>query len=96
MNSDSNTTSKRNEGRLAISKKNANTNKDEILTIKKVKKKDPITLDLLQAIQVINLNYIFQHTHFCTQLYEFTIELNNSIKPNLLIFLLDTKKEYKG
>ena len=56
MNSDLNTTSKINEGRLAISKNNANTKKDEILTIKKVKKKDPITLDLLQAIQVINHN----------------------------------------
>ena len=83
MKSDLNTSSKRNEGRLAISKTNANTNKDEILTIKKVKKKDPITLDLLQAIQVINLNYIFQHTLFCIQYYEFTIELTNSIKPNL-------------
>ena len=62
MNSDLNTTSKKNEGRLAISKNNANTKKDEILTIKKVKKKDPITLDLLQAIQVINLT-----VHICMQ-----------------------------
>ena len=62
MNSDLNTTSKINEGRLAISKNNANTKKDEILTIKKVKKKDPITLDLLQAIQVINLT-----VHICMQ-----------------------------
>ena len=83
MNYDLNTTSKKNEGRLAICKNNANTKKDETLTIKKVKKKDPITLDLLQAIQVINLNYIFQHTHFCIQLNEFTIELKKSIKPNL-------------
>ena len=93
MNSDLNNTSNRNEGRLVISKNNATTNKDEI-SIKKVKKKDPITLNLLQAIQVINPNSTFLYTK---KTYgKFIIELRNSIKLNIYILLLDTKKEYKG